>query len=111
MGQREGAFRLGTVIVSAVLLFLATNGPSDWAQVWRDLFHPPADARHAVRPGNRLKEKGQGVAEKRQKAKRDFVEDLEKSLRANLENEQGRVAMVQRIFAGVRLDERQTKEV
>ncbi|KAL3082522.1 hypothetical protein niasHT_030536 [Heterodera trifolii] len=37
------------VIVTAVILFLATNGPHNWPALWQELTNPPPDARHATR--------------------------------------------------------------
>ncbi|KAL3105667.1 hypothetical protein niasHT_029083 [Heterodera trifolii] len=37
------------VIVTAVALFLATNGPHNWPALWQELINPPSDARHAIR--------------------------------------------------------------
>ncbi|KAI3421172.1 hypothetical protein GPALN_014801 [Globodera pallida] len=37
------------VIVTAVALFLATNGPHNWPALWQEFTNPPPDARHAIR--------------------------------------------------------------
>ncbi|KAL3096772.1 hypothetical protein niasHT_029656 [Heterodera trifolii] len=37
------------VIVTAVALFLATNGPHNLPALWQELINPPPDARHAIR--------------------------------------------------------------
>jgi len=46
---KEGAPNIVLVIFMALALFLVTNGPSDWRQIWRELVDPSLDARHAIR--------------------------------------------------------------
>ena len=98
------------VIFTAVVLFLAVNGPSNWFTLWDQLVNPPADARHAIRKGNPL-QKTAGATHLQRIQLQEYANGVQKALETNTRDEKSRLALVKKVYTGLELGEEVTKQV
>ncbi|CAK5019729.1 unnamed protein product [Meloidogyne enterolobii] len=102
------------IIIIAVALFLATNGPTNYPLLWNQLTNPPADSRHAIRNGNSgtIPVSPHTVLIPIQTIQmREYALGVQQSLETNVANAENRIALVNRMFGDLALDDKKSGEM
>ncbi|KAF7638324.1 hypothetical protein Mgra_00002299 [Meloidogyne graminicola] len=96
------------IIIIALTLFLALNGPTNYSLLWNQLINPPLDARHAIRIGS-----GYGAMIPFNSHKIIPIQTIQLreyalGIKTNAEN---RITLINRMFGDLALDSKKMSEM
>jgi len=101
------------IIIIALALFLATNGPTNYPLLWNQLTNPPVDSRHAIRNGNSgtIPISPHMLIPIQTIQMKEYALGVQQSLETTVANAENRIALVNRMFGDLALDDKKSGEV
>nr|CAD2195401.1 unnamed protein product [Meloidogyne enterolobii]CAD2197763.1 unnamed protein product [Meloidogyne enterolobii] len=101
------------IIIIALALFLATNGPTNYPLLWNQLTNPPVDSRHAIRNGNSgtIPISPHMLIPIQTIQMKEYALGVQQSLETNVANAENRIALVNRMFGDLALDDKKSGEM
>ncbi|KAL7075178.1 hypothetical protein ACQ4LE_005614 [Meloidogyne hapla] len=111
--EEDSSISLFQIVVIALALFLATNGPTNYPLLWNQLTNPPFDARHAIRTGNSgtIPISPHNIIPIQTIQMREYALGVQKSLETNVANAENRIALINRMFGDLALDNKKSGEM
>uniref|UniRef100_A0A915NDG3 Uncharacterized protein n=1 Tax=Meloidogyne javanica TaxID=6303 RepID=A0A915NDG3_MELJA len=97
----------------SLALFLATNGPTNYPLLWNQLTNPPVDSRHAIRNGNSgtIPISPHMLIPIQTIQMKEYALGVQQSLETNVANAENRIALVNRMFGDLALDDKKSGEM
>nr|CAD2199625.1 unnamed protein product [Meloidogyne enterolobii] len=101
------------IIIIALALFLATNGPTNYPLLWNQLTNPPVDSRHAIRNGNSgtIPISPHMLIPIQTIQMKEYALGVQQSLETTVANAENRIALVNRMFGDLALDDKKSGEM